>query len=270
MMNDAEVVAVSPSTVRNVLRAAGLMNRWTPKPSSKGSGFNQPSSPHKHWHTDVTYINIGGTFYYLASVLDGYSRYMIHWELKPAMKEEDIELLIQRAREKFPGYNPRIISDNGPQFIANDFKEFIRLSGMTHVRTSPYYPQSNGKIESWHKSLKKECIRPACPGSYQDAINYIESFVKDYNDTRLHSALGYITPRDMLEGRQGEIHQRRDERLNKARCYRTASREMRRATNASVWPPSATSLGKITWDSEVQETGLTITKSLDVEGTIHA
>jgi putative transposase len=76
------------------------------------------------------------------------------------MTEANIEIILQAAKEKHPEARPRIISDNGPQFIAKDFKEFIRISGMTHVRTSPYYPQSNGKIERWHKSLKGECIRP--------------------------------------------------------------------------------------------------------------
>ena len=76
------------------------------------------------------------------------------------MTEADIEIILERGKELHPEAKPRIISDNGPQFIAKDFKEFIRVSGMTHVRTSPYYPQSNGKIERWHKSLKGECILP--------------------------------------------------------------------------------------------------------------
>jgi transposase InsO family protein len=75
------------------------------------------------------------------------------------MTEADIEIILQGAKEKCPEARPRIISDNGPQFIAKDFKEFIRISGMTHVRTSPFHPQSNGKNERWHKSLKRECIR---------------------------------------------------------------------------------------------------------------
>ena len=75
---------------------------------------------------------------------------------------------MQRAKEQYPEARPRVISDNGPQFIAKDFKEFIRISGMDHVRTSPYYPQSNGKIERWHQSLKKECIRPRCPLSLEE------------------------------------------------------------------------------------------------------
>jgi len=80
-----------------------------------------------------------------------------------------VEIILERAREQYPEASPRIISDNGPQFIAKDFKELIRICGMTHVKTSPYYPQSNGKIERWHKSLKSECIRRKTPLSLTDA-----------------------------------------------------------------------------------------------------
>ena len=120
------------------------------------------------------------------------------------MRETDIEVILERAKEKYPEAKPRIISDNGPQFIARDFKEFIRISGMTHVRTSPYYPQSNGKIERWHKSLKSECIRPGTPLSLDDA-RLVLQYVEHYNNTRLNSAIGYVTPKDMLAGRQQEI-----------------------------------------------------------------
>jgi transposase InsO family protein len=106
----------------------------------------------------VSYIS--GTLYDLCSILDGCSRYIVNWDLRKSMIEADIEIILERAKKLHPEARPRIISDNGPQFIAKDFKEFIRVSGMTHVRTSPYYPQSNGKIERWHKSLKGECIRP--------------------------------------------------------------------------------------------------------------
>jgi transposase InsO family protein len=105
------------------------------------------------------------------------------------MKEADIEIILQAAKEKHPRARPRIISDNGPQFIAKDFKEFIRISGMTHVRTSPYYPQSNGKLERWHKSLKAECIRPATPLTPEDARRLIQQYVNHYNTVRLHSAI---------------------------------------------------------------------------------
>lgn len=114
----------------------------------------------QHWHIDVSYINLCGTFYYLCSILDGFSRSLVHWDLRESMREADVEVILERAKEKYPEAKPRIISDNGPQFIARDFKEFIRISGMTHVRTSPNHPQSNGKLERWHKSLKSECVRP--------------------------------------------------------------------------------------------------------------
>ena len=159
MMLDADVVAVSPSSVYRVLRAAGKLAPRGGKPSKKGQGFEQPLRPHEHWHIDVSYLNVCGTFFFLCSILDGYSRFVIHWEIRETMKEAEVETIIQRAREQYPGEQPRIISDNGPQFIARDFKEFIRICGMTHVRTSPFYPQSNGKIERWFKTLKGGCIR---------------------------------------------------------------------------------------------------------------
>lgn len=133
MMLDANVVAASPTSVWRVLGQAGLLQRWNGKPSLKGTGFQQPLKPHEHWHVDVSYINISGTFYYLCSVLDGASRYIAHWEIRESMKEQEVELILQRAHEKFPDAKPRVISDNGPQFVAKDFKEFIRICGMTHV-----------------------------------------------------------------------------------------------------------------------------------------
>jgi len=109
MMLDRDVVAVSPSTTYRVLKAAGLIQTWNPKPSKKGTGFVQPLAPHEHWHVDVSYINVAGTFYYLCSLLDGCSRSIVHHELRESMTEADIEIIIQRALKKFPGQKPRII-----------------------------------------------------------------------------------------------------------------------------------------------------------------
>jgi transposase InsO family protein len=183
-----------------------------------------PLEPRFNWHIDVSYINVSGTFYYLCSVLDGYSRAIVHWDLRESMTESDIEIILEAAKEKHPEARPRIISDNGPQFIARDFKEFIRISGMTHVRTSPYYPQSNGKLERWHKSLKSECIRPGTPLTQEDAWRLIQQYVDHYNTVRLHSAIGFITPADMLAGRQAEIHAARDRKLDVARRLRQQRR----------------------------------------------
>jgi transposase InsO family protein len=228
MMLDAEVVAVSPATTYRVLSGAGLLDRWTNQPSKKGTGFVQPLVAHQHWHIDISYLNVSGTFYYLCSILDGFSRAIVHWEIRDAMKEADVETILQRAREKHPDARPRIISDNGPQFIAREFKEFIRLTGMTHVRTSPYYPQSNGKIEAWHKTLKVTAIRPKAPSSLEEARRVVEQFVTHYNTVRLHSAIGYLTPADMLAGKADEIWALRDQRLDAARVRRAERRKEQR------------------------------------------
>ena len=225
MMMDADIVAVSPSSVYRVLSNAGLLNQWNRKESKKGTGFVQPLEAHEHWHIDISYINICGTFYYLCSILDGFSRSIVHWEIREAMKESDVEIILQRGREKYPDARPRIISDNGPQFIAKDFKEFIRISGMTHVKTSPYYPQSNGKLERYHRTIKGTCIRVNSPLSLGEAIRLVTDFVDHYNHRRLHSAIGYITPIDKLEGRAEMIQAQRDAKLAAARESRKARRK---------------------------------------------
>jgi len=225
MMIDADVVAVSPSSVYRVLKNAGLLDRWNRKKSKKGTGFHQPLKPHEHWHIDISYINICGTFYYMCSVLDGFSCYIVHWEIRKQMTEMDIEIILQRAHERFPQAKPRVISDNGPQFISKDFKDYIRLSGMTHVRTSPYYPQSNGKLERYHKTIKSTCIRVKTPLSLEDARATVADFVAYYNDNRLHSAIGYVTPNDKLQGRAEIIHAQRDAKLAAARAARKAKRQ---------------------------------------------
>jgi len=106
------------------------------------------------------------------------------------MTEAEVEVILQRARERFPEAAPRIISANGPQFMARDFKEFIRICGMTHVPTSPFDPQSNGKIERRHQSLKGECVRPGVLLSIDDARGLVGRYVDHYNRVCLHSALG--------------------------------------------------------------------------------
>jgi transposase InsO family protein len=234
MMLDQDIVAISPTSTWRVLSKAGLLQKWNPKKSLKGTGFVQPLKPHEHWHVDVSYINICGTFYYLCSLLDGCSRYIVHWEIREHMTETDVEIILQRAKEKFPDAHPRIISDNGPQFIARDFKEFIRISGMTHVKTSPFYPQSNGKLERFHGTIKEECIRPGVPLSLDDARRMVQEYITHYNETRLHSAIGYVAPLDKLEGRDIEIFKERDRKLEAAR----ESRKLKRQRSYSEVIPS--------------------------------
>jgi transposase InsO family protein len=258
MMLDANTVACSPASTYRVLKAAGLLAASSAVPSKKGTGFVQPVLPHEHWHVDVSYLNVAGTFYFLCSVLDGCSRFIVHHEIREKMEESDVETILQRAKEAYPNEKPRLISDNGPQFIAKDFKEFIRILGMTHVKTSPYYPQSNGKIERWHKTLKQDCIRPKVPLSLDDARRLVTGFVDHYNNVRLHSAVGYVTPKDKLAGRDKEIHQERDRKLAEARERRRQVRQVQRDQP----PPSA----RLAIDFDAVRAALTMTAVLQLLG----
>lgn len=217
MMVDDNIVAVSPATTYRVLKAAGLLNRWNKvKRSSKASGFDQPTAPHQHWHTDIKYVSYHGTFLFLISVIDGYSRYIVHHELRRSMQQFDVQLTLQRALEKYPGTKPRIISDNGPQFISKDFAEYLKLLGLQHIRTSVAYPQSNGKIERYHRTIHQDCLMKTSLINLDDARKQISSYIGYYNTKRLHSSLFYLTPEDFLIDRVEEKLKVRERKLKEA------------------------------------------------------
>lgn len=220
-MIDDNVVAVSPATTYRILKAAGLLNRWNKvKRSSKGGGFDQPTAPHQHWHTDIKYVNYHGTFLFLISVIDGYSRYIVHHELRRSMQQFDVQLTLQRALEKYPGTKPRIISDNGPQFISKDFAEYLKLLGLQHIRTSVAYPQSNGKIERYHRTIHQDCLMKTSLINLDDARKQISSYIDYYNTKRLHSSLFYLTPEDFLIDRVEEKLKVRERKLKEAKLKR--------------------------------------------------
>jgi len=226
-------------------------------------------TPHCHWHIDVSYLNIAGTFYFLCSILDGYSRFIVHHEIREKMEESDISTILQRAREAYPNERPRIISDNGPQFIAKDFKECIRTAGMTHVKTSPYYPQSNGKIERWHKTLKGDCIRVKVPLSLDDARRIVSDYTRHYNTTRLHSAIGYVTPKDKLDGNDCAIHDARDRKLAEARERRARLRQAQheRQCQPTVTDPTPVAPSRPPIDFDAVKAAVTIAAVLQLLGT---
>lgn len=137
MMLDENIVAVSPTSTYHILNAAGLLNRWNKtKPSSKGQGFDQPEKPHVHWLTDIKYVNFKGAFLFLISVIDGYSRYIVHHELRQNMQEFDVEITVQRALEKHPGVKPRLITYNGAQYISKDFAEYLKFVSAVSIPKS--------------------------------------------------------------------------------------------------------------------------------------
>lgn len=223
MMLDADIAAVCPATVFNILKAAGVLRpKHGVASSRKGKGFEQPKRPHCDWHTDITYITIGDRYYFLITVIDGYSRYIVHSELRENMTAFDCNLILARACEKHPealGQTIKVISDNGKQYVGREFRGMLGAFGMSHVTTSPYYPQSNGKIERWHKTLKID-IREKHLADPTHAKRIIDAFVRHYNEVRLHSAIGYVTPKDMLEGRREIIQDARDAKLAASRRER--------------------------------------------------
>lgn len=220
-MLDLDIAAVHPSSVYRILKKAGLLNKWnTNKSNMKGTGFKQPDYSHKHWHIDIKYLNFNGTFLFLISVLDGYSRYVLHHEVRLSMTEYDVQLTIQKAKEKFPLAKPRIITDNGSQFISKEFKWFIKDAEFTHVKTSINNPQANGKIERYHRTISEECLRIKAPLSLEDFRVYIEDYVNFYNTKRLHASLNYLTPEDYLFERKEDKLTQREVKLEKAEIKR--------------------------------------------------
>lgn len=228
-MLDEEIVAVSPSSVLNVLQQAQLSSRWTAGPGGASKkGFEQPSRPHEQWHTDISYLNLLGTHYFFISVLDGFSRAIIHHEVRLDMETRDVEVVMERALEKLPRGipKPRLISDNGPQYTSKDFREFLRERDVSHSRARPYHPQSNGKIERFHGSMKSECVRREPMADLESARELIARYVDEYNTRRLHSALQYLTPWDYLQGEE-HIKSRLMERRTRLDIARQHRKEMR-------------------------------------------
>ena len=234
MMIDAGVAAGSPASVYRVPQGAGLLERHNAKPSAKGTGFVRPLKPHEHWHVDVSYLNIGGAFYYPCSVRGGWSRYIAPWEVREALTEAGVEQVIQRAREQFPGVTPRVISDNGPRFIAQDLKGLTRVCGMTHVQTSPSYPPSDGKSERSRRAITGEGLRTETPWSLEDARRLVARDVEHYDTARWPSARGYVTPPAELPGRDQVIQAERDRKLEAARERRRLRRAAARGDHAET------------------------------------
>ena len=218
IMIDRNIAYLSPSSVYRILVNAALNNKWTkPAGEPKKVGFDQPTQVHEHWHTDISYINFKGTFVYLISVLDGYSRTILSWDIRTSMESYDVQIVLWRACDKWlnpnPSKNPRLITDNGSQFLTSEFKSMLKEFSMTNVRTSVNHPQSNGKLERFHGTIKSESIRNMPKFTLQQMKDEIEDWIQFYNNERLHSSLQYVAPMDVLEGRQDSILTERKRKL---------------------------------------------------------
>ncbi len=223
-MIDEDVVYASPSSVYRVLKAAHLLSRFKPgKESARGDGYDQPTRPHQQRHIDISYVNVRGSFLFLIAIIDGYSRYIVAYDLRASMEATYVGIVLQRARERFPNEHAQVISDHGRQFISKEFNSYIRNIGFSHTLITVGYPESNGKIERFFGTAKRECIRRNSFLSIRDARKIIDRFIEHYNNKRLHSAIGYVAPLDILLGRREEILKDRDEKLRKAREERIKS-----------------------------------------------
>jgi hypothetical protein len=188
-MVDKNIAAVSPATVYNALKRNQVTKKWVEMGEEHKKGFDQPQEVHEQWHIDFSYIRICGVFYYFVSILDGYNRKILVWDLCESMEGIYAENLVMRAKEVYPDAHPRIISDNGSQFISKDFRELVVLLEAEQTLTSAGHPQSNGKLERFHRTFKHEHVRQTAYVSFQDAKDRMAAWITYYNGERLHSAI---------------------------------------------------------------------------------
>jgi putative transposase len=181
-----------------------------------------PTRPHERWHTDLMYLRIADSWYFLVTVLDAYSRYVVHWALLPSMTAQDVRGVIQAALEA-TGAHPEVVTDNGSQFTAAEFRHLVRLFALEHIRIRTYHPQSNGVVERFHRSTREE-LGDQVPRNLSQARAIIAQWVAHYNTERLHAALGYLPPAEYYQGNPAARQAERQLKL-------AAARQRRRATN---------------------------------------
>lgn len=220
-------VYVSPTTVYRILSKAGLLLRRKTRSKTAGERYVQePSRPGELWATDISYIFVEGHgFFYLFSVLDTFSRYVIHWELRPTMTTEDAKEVVRAAVSKAgitPAHNLRLLHDNGTQFVSRQFKRFLRDMKIDQVRTAYRHPETNGRLERFHLTLKDATVRLESYRNPTAARAAIERFVYEYNTQRPHQALDYVTPASAHFGYADELRRRRQQNRELARAHRIA------------------------------------------------
>jgi transposase InsO family protein len=230
-MVDAQVVAASPSAVYDVLKAAGRLYRPAPEPGS-GRKPPAPTRPDQRWHVDVLYLWVLGRWYFLVTIIDAYSRYIVQWELCWTLTGDAMALVLQAALDTTPGATPEVVSDNGPEFINRDFVTVLKAQGLKQIRTRFYHPESNGVLERYHRTFREEGWGQAPPANYPAAQALIGEWVTTYNTTRLHSALHYLPPAEYYRGapearlaeRRAQLQAARHRRRDAWAAYAVASR----------------------------------------------
>jgi transposase InsO family protein len=213
-ITDEQRIFVSESSVYRILKQRGLITTPSYILLSASAEFKKkPQFVHELWQTDFTYFKVlGWGWYYLSTIMDDYSRYIIYWELCRTMMAEDVERSVGNARAiaGLPkGKGPKVLSDHGACYIAAELKEYLETVGMKLIHGRVNHPQTQGKIERYHRSLKNviNLDHYYCPEELNEAI---KSFVNYYNNERYHESLENVTPADVYWGRKEQVLQRRE------------------------------------------------------------
>ena len=225
---DTKGYFVSEASVYRLLKAHDLITSPAFIVIKAASEFkDKTTAPNQLWQTDFTYLKvIGWGWFYLSTILDDYSRYIIAWKLCTTMKVDDVTQTLELALQKSGCdsanviHKPRLLSDNGSSCISRDLADWLEDHGMDHVRGAPYHPQTQGKIERWHQTLKNRVLLENyfLPGDLKGEIG---SFVDHYNNRRYHESLANVTPADTYFGRDQSI-------INRRRCIKDDTMKKRR------------------------------------------
>jgi transposase InsO family protein len=235
-ITDNEGFAVSESTVYRILRREGLVKRQEAQLTAAKEYHTKTTRPHQMWATDASYFRVvGWGYYYLVTVMDDYSRFILAWKLQRDMAADSLIEVLQEAvdatgMDEAPVEDrTKLLSDNGPGYVSRAFRDYLHLVGIRHILAAPFHPQTNGKVERYQRSLKQEVnqLPYELPSQLDKAI---ADFVDYYNYRRYHKALGNVTPADVLYGRREEILERRKEvqiqTINRRKDYNQGFREL--------------------------------------------
>lgn len=192
--------------VRNILNDCGHLIHHGPMAEKPLRRPAPPERPDQVWHIDLMYVLIGQRWYYLVDILDGYSRYLVHWRLNLTMTCDSVMMVVQEALDKLKGDqscrqedSPTIVHDNGSQFVSTEWKMFAGSVGFRDVRTRVAHPESNGRLERLHRTHREEGLAEN-PQSYSQGVQIMERWADYYNHRRAHSALQYLRPVDYYRG----------------------------------------------------------------------
>ena len=234
-ITDRQDYFLSESSVYRILKDYDLITSPQYVVMSAADSFKDPTHRiNEMWQTDFTYLHVvGWGWYYLSTVLDDYSRYVLAWQLTTTMTATDVTETLDMARaltgvDKIAvKHRPRLLSDNGPCYISGDLREYIKKHQLGHTRGAPYHPMTQGKIERWHRSMKN-IVKLENYYSSEALERAVGRFVEHYNHARYHESLKNVTPADMYEGRQAAILMRR-EKIKRKTLARRKKENLRRA-----------------------------------------